>query len=550
MAAGGIIGQFCIAQEEAENAVFSVVVSGDSGSFKLALFDYSSGNTTTDIAVGASSATVLAALEGCSGITAGDVSVGGTGTSEDPYILTFEGNYALNNVAIPHYVVDSLTKNAVQNVVVLNATGGTFLLKALDYTSGNTTTALAFDLDSTALAAALNALDGITPDGVTVTGTGTAIDPFVVTCANALANTVFPTLLTDITALTGDGATVTVTVLDAGDDPVVTVTETATGGAGYGSLALPGANVHWQDIESETIKHLIGRIVTKGLRPGRKVFTKTNWSPGIQTTDGPQVFPLQDKGLVPYLLGALGTVTHSQPDATNHPLVNDYAVTIGDLDGLSFSAQAGRPGTSEASVEPFTWGGGKIDKFEVAYKQGNEYVTLTVTWFFQSESITVPLLLPSYPVDVSDMSPIGALVERNGVEIDTITDGKFAWNNQLDTGRHHVGTPLIAEPLETKNRVGIHTLTKEFESLAEYTAYVTAEPGSEDHVIVKFVGAPIDNTYDSSLTIDTPAVRWDDVTQHIAGAAILPQVLTGEVIDNEVDEPITITYRTSDAPTA
>lgn len=72
--------------------------------------------------------------------------------------------------------------NEVQSVRVLYATSGYFTLTF----EGQTTTALAYNVNAATLEAALETLSNIT--NVSVTGTGTSLDPFLITFLDSFAN--------------------------------------------------------------------------------------------------------------------------------------------------------------------------------------------------------------------------------------------------------------------------------------------------------------------------------------------------------------------------
>lgn len=74
------------------------------------------------------------------------------------------------------------TLNEIQSVAIVGATGGTFTLTF----DGQITAAIAYNVTAVQLEAALEALSNIT--NVTVTGTGTSADPFLVTFMDSFAN--------------------------------------------------------------------------------------------------------------------------------------------------------------------------------------------------------------------------------------------------------------------------------------------------------------------------------------------------------------------------
>ena len=134
--------------QAAVNEVQTLSNDGVSGTFKLSFNDGTTTETTGDIAFNAIDSAVETALETLSNIT--DVTVTGTGQA----------------------VVNEVQK------ISHDGTAGTFTLFFDDGTTTETTAAIAFDAGDSAVETALEALSNITD--VSVTGTGTTADPWVV----------------------------------------------------------------------------------------------------------------------------------------------------------------------------------------------------------------------------------------------------------------------------------------------------------------------------------------------------------------------------------
>ncbi|WP_280420650.1 hypothetical protein [Nocardia carnea] len=106
---------------------------------------------------------------------------------------------------------DAVGSNEIQSVALSGTpTGGTYTLSF----GGQTTAPIAYNAASTVVETALEALSSIGTGNVTVTGTG----PWAVEFTGQLAETNFPLMTADGTALTG------------GTDPDVAVTQTQAGG--------------------------------------------------------------------------------------------------------------------------------------------------------------------------------------------------------------------------------------------------------------------------------------------------------------------------------
>ena len=178
---------------EKQEIVVTLALSGD----KMIL-TYGA-DSTSPLDFDASAAQVEAALNALSTLGAGSVSVTDSRTG-----------WYVEFLIPPETDVGAITgvcsKNEKQHVSLdSDVTGGTFTLTY----SGQTTGAIPFDASAVALAAALNALSNITPDGVTVTK---GVNTWEVEFVNALAITDVATMTANGAALTGAATTATKTV--------------------------------------------------------------------------------------------------------------------------------------------------------------------------------------------------------------------------------------------------------------------------------------------------------------------------------------------------
>ena len=146
--------------------------------------------TTGPIAFDATAADVQAALEALSGIGAGNVEVTGTGTAADPWRVEFTGTKEAQNLGQITADDSGLTGTATVETFIDGQFGvdevqrifhdggqGTFTLSF----EGETTAAIAHDATAADVKAALEGLPILDVGDVTVTGSGTAENPWVVT---------------------------------------------------------------------------------------------------------------------------------------------------------------------------------------------------------------------------------------------------------------------------------------------------------------------------------------------------------------------------------
>lgn len=205
------------------------------------------GETTTAIDFDAGSGEVRVALEALSTVGTGNVYVDDFADansfveSPQPAILALQfrnsladtdvGTVTLNSGGLTGFSGGGATViqegggtvNEQQSVTI-NGNGGTFTLTF----GGQTTSATAYNASAATLTTNLEALSTITD--VTVTGTGTPADPYLVTFVDPGEQNVAE-MTADASSLTGGSASVTTTTTSfAGTDEVQTVTVTATSG--------------------------------------------------------------------------------------------------------------------------------------------------------------------------------------------------------------------------------------------------------------------------------------------------------------------------------
>jgi hypothetical protein len=249
---------------------FQLVSAGaaSSGTFKLT-FD---GQATTDLNFDAEALTVRTALEALSNLSAGDVEVRQPAWPGE-WLVRFQGDKSNTDVAEMTMETGNLTgatspgvttlhpgggdQNEVQEISVFGS-GGTFTLTF----DGQTTGSISYGATAATVETALEGLSNITD--VTVTGTGTGEDPYVVTFVDPGPGDVAE-MSGDASSLTGGGGGSTESVShDPGTDEQQTITVTATGGTwtatfeGERSAAIP------HDTTAATLQSALEAISTIG----------------------------------------------------------------------------------------------------------------------------------------------------------------------------------------------------------------------------------------------------------------------------------------------
>ncbi|MBI3979136.1 MAG: chitobiase/beta-hexosaminidase C-terminal domain-containing protein [Chloroflexi bacterium] len=178
---------------------------GNGGSFTLTF----EGQPSGAIAYNASAAAVEATLEALPNVA--DVAVTGTGTTPDPWLVTFVDPGGANVAQMTANGAGLTSGTVAVTTTKEGANGGTFTLTF----DGQPTGAIAYNAPAATIEAALESLPNVAD--VAVTGSGTAADPWFVTFADPGG--------TDVAQMTADGAG-----LAGGSVSITTATEGANGG--------------------------------------------------------------------------------------------------------------------------------------------------------------------------------------------------------------------------------------------------------------------------------------------------------------------------------
>jgi hypothetical protein len=287
-----------------------------------------------------------------------------------------------------------------------------------------------------------------------------------------------------------------------------------------------------------------GAVMSKGLRTGTRVQRADRFMPYTVGAAGDIVFDVPTKGFGIWLQHMLGTIATGTITDSNYT----HTATIGSLAGRFLTIQAGKPRVGSSTVDPYTWTGCKVTNWELACDVDGILVA-TVGVDAQNETRATALATASYPADFRVFTFDGCSVTIAGDSFEALS-WSASGNNQLDVGRRFLtGSSLKKEPLENAHREYGVSLEAEYRDLTQYNRFVAGTAaGQLASVVATFVG-PVAHggTTLPQLVVTMPAVRFAEVSQPISGPETLKQSITGEVVDNGTDQPITITYRTTDA---
>lgn len=282
---------------------------------------------------------------------------------------------------------------------------------------------------------------------------------------------------------------------------------------------------------SENVKHEIERMVSQGLRAGRR--TRGVWRPGRQTVKGGVTFELAPQGAVRLFKWAMGGLSSTGSGPFTHTL------TPNTLDDESMTWQFNKPDESGTN-RVFDIYGAACTDWSVGLKLG-EFAMATFNMEGMQAVYDQTLATASYP---SGWNPFaytsGSLtIAGSAYEPEEIT---ITGTNGLQTGRHRIKATTPQWPVrhrEAAFRDYGGTLNGDFFDLAAYNRFVN---GTEAALVVT-----LSDGASASLTI-TGNVRFDGETPNVSGAAMLKQSLPFVFTSGTSDAAaITLTLVSSDA---
>jgi hypothetical protein len=285
--------------------------------------------------------------------------------------------------------------------------------------------------------------------------------------------------------------------------------------AAFGTYLAP---TRMMEFVSESMKLSIKRIVSKGLRAGRRL--EGVWLPGETSAAGDVTHEFSAVGmglLLQHCIGGTPAKTGSAPTFT-------YTFTPGDLP-VSATMQLGKP-TISGVVEPFSYTGCRVNTWELALKAG-ELLTLKPSWVAANETTAQPLVTWTDP-GPQLLSFVGGSVSVGGTSVN-VADFSIKGDNKLDATRFRVGAGANPkQQLENSWREITGTFTADFESLTQYALYQNA---SEMALTLLFNGAAIPSGGGSLYNLAiTTEIRYEGDTPTVAGPAALTQPLTFAVV--------------------
>lgn len=346
----------------------------------------------------------------------------------------------------------------------------------------------------------------------------------------------------------------------------------AEGTASYGS-APSLTSARFFEFNSETLELTKNTVQGQGLHGGglydrasRRVITSYAAKGGVS-------MDLPTQGLstiIPHMIGSFGT------SLTQNGSTGTYSATYGpgSLYHHSLCIQKGVPAVDTATVEPFTYVGGKVTDWTVSVAL-NAIVKFDLTFDFRNElagsgngdpvNTTVPALqappVPYTPATNgvfhfreaslltggSCTTTSGVTTYSGGSVAGNVTSAEIKHAVKLKTDRIFLGSAgFKAEQLEN----GFRSITGQFviEWLNSEAMYNAFSADTATCLELSLVGlTPIATGVYPTLNILIPQIRLDGDSPKVSGPDVVEQTVPFTGLDDDVNNQIQISYTTLDA---
>lgn len=309
----------------------------------------------------------------------------------------------------------------------------------------------------------------------------------------------------------------------------------------YGTAVAP---TRFFEFTSEEVEPEVQRVTGGGLRPGQRVARADRFVPAVTGYAGSIEMPVHTKGFAFWLEHMLGkVVTSANGTAWNH------TATIDSLCGTSFTLQVNRPlGACGETPGPHTFTGGKIAKWTLSCKAGDDgYLKFEADLLF-SEGAATALATASYPVGAELVAWPSASVSIGGVATPVI-EWSVECDNKLKDDRLHLRSNAARrEPVEEDMREITWTLSRENDALNTYLTSSAAAGAIMGPLALTANGVTeVSTGVAGGVTIILPAPRVDEGTHSVDGPGVMEADWSGMALQPATGEPISIVVTSAEA---
>ena len=261
---------------------------------------------------------------------------------------------------------------------------------------------------------------------------------------------------------------------------------------------------------------------------------------------------LYDRGLGLLFQNMLGNVVTSG--------AGPYTQTFfqGDTTGLSMTVQIGRPMTSNASVQAFSYEGVKVKDWTFDVKTG-EFATFNVTFDAMQEDTTQTYAAASYVASdilsaVNATLIIGGSVTTSasvaslsgGASVSLAKEVQIKGTNAIDDERYYFGSITKQEQLVNGFRALTGTAVITFNDLTTVYNAMAADTPVALSLSVQSANYISGSTY-GAVNILIPRLYWDKDAINLKGPQLIDQDITFTALYDNVNTPIQIQYVTLDS---
>ena len=230
-----------------------------------------------------------------------------------------------------------------------------------------------------------------------------------------------------------------------------------------------------------------------------------------------------------------------------------FVLYPGDTTGKSMSVQVGRPMTSNASVQAFSYEGTKVTDWEIGIKAG-EFGTFVVNFDAEQEDTTQAYTAPSYAASTNIFSSVLSTLILGGTpstsgSITTISGApRCSWPSPYRSSPPTRWTPTATSWVRITSSSSSSTTpgrsqaatTIQFQDLTTvYNAFASDTPVA---LQLYFQGAG-----STALNVLIPQIYWDEDNLPVSGPQLIDQNVTFTGYDDGVNNQVQFTYITPDS---
>ena len=296
---------------------------------------------------------------------------------------------------------------------------------------------------------------------------------------------------------------------------------------------------------SESIQPETFRTRTPGLRAGKRTARTDEYVAGVTGYAGSIEIPVESVGFGVWLKRALGGVSTSGPTggAYQHVGVIDPDVCV-----PSFTMQVNRAfAPCAVTDQAFTWEGCQVSSWELNVSV-DEVVKFTAEIVAEDGTTGTALASASYPAG-EPLSWSKASLTVGGSAV-PVTSFSLKCNNNLKTDRHYLqNSPRRSQAARDDFPEVTVEFEADFSSLTQYNRFV-AETAAGTRAALVFAATSVTAITTGvfpGVSISLPAVDFTELSVAVEGTEMLMQSITGTVLDDGTNEPISMTYTSADS---